>query len=194
MDLKELYEKTIEEGKTFILTEDMIDVGIKNIDKPIRSLDDLVMVHKTNYFPYGAVKTPFETKKTADWPIKCTIDGEEKTYIIPFKSYRNTAHFCLNGAVESHTYGGWDETKYAIFMPLAKNKDKIIAGTECDLFSWGSVPITDNGYILCPKNELDMMREANPTAHIVGYEGTSVSPYVNVFLSNILEYKYKPPT
>ncbi len=194
MDLKELYEKTIEEGKTFILTEDMIGVEIKNIDKPIRSLDDLVMVHKTNYFPYGAVKTPFETKKTADWTIKCTIDGEEKTYIIPFKSYRNTAHFCLNGAVKSHTYGGWDETKYAIFMPLAKNKDKIIAGTECDLFSWGSVPITDNGYILCPKNELDMMREANPTAHIVGYEGTSVSPYVNVFLNNILEYKYKPPT
>lgn len=194
MDLKELYERTIREGKPFILTEDMIGVEIKIIDKPIQSLDDLVMVHKTDYFPYGAVKTPYETRKAADCHIKCIIDGEEKEFIIPSKSYRNTAHFCLNGAVESHAYGEWDETKYAILMPLAKNKDKIIAGSECDLFSWGSVPITDNGYILCPKDEIDKMKEANPSAHIIGYEGTSVTPYVNIFLSNILEYKYKMPT
>jgi len=122
------------------------------------------------------------------------VDGNEKECSIPVMSHRNTAHFCLNGAVESHAYGAWDETKYAVLMPLVENKDKIVGGTECDLFSIGSVPITDNAYILCPESELEVMGKANPDAKIIGYVGSSVSPYVNVFLTNILEYKYKEPT
>lgn len=193
-DLKEIYEKTIQEGKPFILTEEMLNAGIKNIDKPIKSIEDLVMVHKTNFFPYGAVKTPYETGLSSQRTYECVIDGKEKKFCIPYRVYRNTAHFCLNGAVESHAYGSWDGAKYAVLMPLAKNKDKIVAGTECDLFSFGSVPITDNAYILCQKDEVNTMRNANPSAHIIGFEGNSVDPYVNVFLSNILNYKYKMPT
>ena len=193
-DLKEIYEKTRQEGKPFILTEEMLNAGIKNIDKPIKSIEDLVIVHKTNFFPYGAVKTPYETGLSSQRTYECVIDGKEKNFCIPYRVYRNTAHFCLNGAVESHAYGSWDGVKYAILMPLAKNKDKIVAGTECDLFSFGSVPITDNAYILCPKDEMNTMRNANPSAHIIGFEGDFVDPYVNVFLSNILNYKYKMPT
>ena len=152
------------------------------------------MVHKTSYFPNKAIKTPFDTKKFAMKTINCKIDGEDREYKYPIRSYRNTVHFCLNGGVESHAYGRWDDIKYAILMPLSKNKDKIVGGTECDLFSLGSVPITDNAYILCPKEEIDKMKEANQTAHVIGYEGDSISQYVNIFLSNILGYKYKVPT
>lgn len=194
IDLKEMYDKAIQEGRQFVLTEEMLNVGIKQIDKTIQSIDDLVMVHKTSYFPNKAIKTPFDTKKFAMKTINCKIDGEDREYKYPIRSYRNTVHFCLNGGVESHAYGRWDDIKYAILMPLSKNKDKIVGGTECDLFSLGSVPITDNAYILCPKEEIDKMKEANPTAHVIGYEGDSVSKYVNVFLSNILGYKYKVPT
>lgn len=194
IDLKEMYDKAIQEGRQFVLTEEMLNVGIKQIDKTIQSIDDLVMVHKTSYFPNKAIKTPFDTKKFAMKTINCKIDGEDKEYKYPIRSYRNTVHFCLNGGVESHAYGRWDDIKYAILMPLSKNKDKIVGGTECDLFSLGSVPITDNAYILCPKEEIDKMKEANPTAHVIGYEGDSISQYVNIFLSNILGYKYKVPT
>lgn len=193
-DLKEMYDKAIQEGRQFVLTEEMLDVGIKRIDKTIQSIDDLVMVHKTSYFPNKAIKTPFDTKKFAMKTINCKIDGEDKEYKYPVRDYRNTVHFCLNAGVKSHMNGEWDDTKYAILMSLSKNKDKIVGGTECDLFSLGSVPITDNAYILCPKEEIDKMKEANPTAHVIGYEGDSVSKYVNVFLSNILGYKYKVPT
>lgn len=193
-DLKEMYDKAIQEGRQFVLTEEMLNVGIKQIDKTIQSIDDLVMVHKTSYFPNKAIKTPFDTKKFAMKTINCKIDGEDREYKYPIRSYRNTVHFCLNGGVESHAYGRWDDIKYAILMPLSKNKDKIVGGTECDLFSLGSVPITDNAYILCPKEEIDKMKEANPTAHVIGYEGDSISQYVNIFLSNILGYKYKVPT
>lgn len=194
IDLKEMYDKAIQEGRQFVLTEEMLDVGIKQIDKTIQSIDDLVMVHKTSYFPNKAIKTPLDTKKFAMKTINCKIDGEDREYKYPIRSYRNTVHFCLNGGVESHAYGRWDDIKYAILMPLSKNKDKIVGGTECDLFSLGSVPITDNAYILCPKEEIDKMKEANPTAHVIGYEGNSISQYVNIFLSNILGYKYKVPT
>lgn len=168
-DLKDIYEKTIQEGKPFILTEEMLNAGIKNVDKPIKSIEDLVMVHVTNFFPSGAIKTPYETELMDYTPYECVIDGEEKKFRIPNRIYRNTAHFCLNGKVKSHAYGSWDGVKYAILMPLAKNKDKIVAGTECDLFSFGSVPITDNAYILCPKDEMNTMRNANPGAHIIGF-------------------------
>lgn len=194
IDLKEMYDKAIQEGRQFVLTEEMLNVGIKQIDKTIQSIDDLVMVHKTSYFPNKAIKTPFDTKKFAMKTINCKIDGEDREYKYPIRSYRNTVHFCLNGGVESHAYGRWGDIKYAILMPLSKNKDKIVGGTECDLFSLGSVPITDNAYILCPKEEIDKMKEANPTAHVIGYEGDSISQYVNIFLSNILGYKYKVPT
>lgn len=194
IDLKEMYDKAIQEGRQFVFTEEMLDVGIKRIDKTIQSIDDLVMVHKTSYFPNKAIKTPFDTKKFAMKTINCKIDGEDREYKYPIRDYRNTVHFCLNAGVKSHMNGEWDDTKYAILMPLSKNKDKIVAGTECDLFSLGSVPITDTAYILCPKEEIDKMKEANPTAHVIGYEGDSVSKYVNVFLSNILGYKYKVPT
>lgn len=194
IDLKEMYDKAIQEGRQFVLTEEMLNVGIKQIDKTIQSIDDLVMVHKTSYFPNKAIKTPFDTKKFAMKTINCKIDGEDREYKYPIRSYRNTVHFCLNGGVESHAYGRWEDIKYAILMPLSKNKDKIVGGTECDLFSLGSVPITDNAYILCPKEEIDKMKEANPTAHVIGYEGDSISQYVNIFLSNILGYKYKVPT
>lgn len=194
IDLKEMYDKAIQEGRQFVLTEEMLDVGIKRIDKTIQSIDDLVMVHKTSYFPNKAIKTPFDTKKFAMKTINCKIDGEDREYKYPVRNYRNTVHFCLNAGVKSHMYSGWDDTKYAILMPLSKNKDKIVGGTECDLFSLGSVPITDNAYILCPKEEIDKMKEANPTAHVIGYEGDSISQYVNIFLSNILGYKYKVPT
>lgn len=193
-DLKGIYETALQEGKTFILTEEMINSGIKRIDKPIQSIEDLIMVHKTSFFPDGAIKTPRETGKSGTTVIRCMVDGKEKEYDIPVMSHRNTVHFCLNGAVESHAYGEWDETKYAILMPLAENKDKIVGGTECDLFSFGSVPITDTAYILCPESEIDVVRKANPDAQIIGYQGISVSPYVNIFLNNILGYKYKEPT
>ena len=194
IDLKEMCDKAIQEGRQFVLTEVMLNVGIKQTDKTIQSIDDLVMVHKTSYFPNKAIKTPFDTKKFAMKTINCKIDGEDREYKYPIRSYRNTVHFCLNGGVESHAYGRWDDIKYAILMPLSKNKDKIVGGAECDLFSLGSVPITDNAYILCPKEEIDKMKEANPTAHVIGYEGDSISQYVNIFLSNILGYKYKVPT
>ncbi len=193
-DLKETYEKAVQEGTTFILTEEMLSNGIKKIDKTIQTIEDLIMVHKTNFFPDGAIKTPKETGKAGTKVYRWIVDGKEKEYNIPYMSHRNTVHFCLNGAVESHEYGGWDESKYAILMPLAENKDKIVGGTECDLFSFGSVPITDNAYILCPENELEIMRKANPNAQIVGYQGDTVSPYINIFLTNILGYKYKEPT
>lgn len=189
-DLKEIYDKTVREDKQFILTNEMINVGIKKINKTIQSMEDLVMVHLTNHCPHNTIKTIAESNLVSFDEMKIG----EKEYKIPYKVYRNSVHFCLNGAVESHSYGNWDNKRYAILMPLIDAKDKIVAGTECDLFSKGGVPISNNTYILCPEDEIAIMKEENPNAHIIGYQGNNVRPYVNIFLSNILGYKYKEPT
>lgn len=191
--LQKRYQEALQSGQVFILTPEDIKFGVSN-GKEIKSIDDLVMVHKTNYFPEGAIKTPFDTKKSAQSYVSFDINGEVKEYPITFKNFRDTIHFCLNGSVDSHAYGDWDESKYAIFMPLAQNKDKIVAGTECDLFTKGSVPLNDTAYILCPKDEIAKTKNRNPQVNVVGYEGESVSAYVNVFLAQVLGYKFKEPT
>lgn len=194
-ELKNRYETALQKGETFILTEeDVENFEVDNTGKEIKTIDDLIMVHKTSFFPEGAIKTPFDTKRSMYRIMRAKIDGEEKEYRIPVVSYRKSVHFCLNGSVKSHSYGNWDSMKYAILMPLAKNKDKIVGGRECDLFTQGSVSINSDAYILCPESEVSRMKEANPTANVIGYEGKSVSPYVNMFLSQVLGYKYKVPT
>lgn len=193
-DIIQRYNEAIQKGIPFVLTEEDIKLGINNDGKEIKSIEDLLMVHVTDYLPKGAIKPPIETGKLINFEATFKVNGQDKTFSIPVKNYRNTTHYCLNGIVESHMYGNWDVKKYAILMPLDKNKDKIVGGTECDLFSEGSVSINDTAFILCPQNEMDKMKELNPEAHIVGYSGNNVSPYVNMFLSNVLGYKYKEPT
>lgn len=103
-------------------------------------------------------------------------------------------HFCLNGQVESHAYGNWDTTKYAVCIPLKEVKDKIAGGTECDIFSQGGVNIDNSAYVLCPESEIEQIKQLNPQATVVGYRGDSVSPYVDIFISQALGYKQKEPT
>ena len=192
-DLKLKYEESIQNGQPFILTLDDLKLKIDDSDKKIESIEDLILVHKTDFYQEDAIKTPYDTKKSDKIEFIIHFNNEKHVYEIPIRDYRNTVHFCLNGGVESHIYGSWDEKKYAIFLPLASNKDKIVAGRECDLFSEGSVPLNETAYILCPKDEMAKMKESNPTSHIVGYEGKTVSPYVSIFIQ-LLGYKYKKPT
>jgi len=192
-ELQDKYYNAIQNNNFLILNENDLSLGTKN-DKSINSIYDLVMVHKTDYTPQGAIKTSLDTNRSEISTISIKIDGELKKYPIVVKSFRDTVHFSLNGSVKSHSYGDWDLTKYAIMMPLAENKDKIIAGTECDLFTKGSVPLNSSAYILCPVSEIESIKQTNPQVNVVGYEGETVSPYVDVFLSKVLGYKYKEPT
>lgn len=194
-DLKANYELALQKGENFILNMESIkNCRIDNTGKEIKTIDDLILVRKTGRFPKGFMQTPYNANATGKQLCNLNLDGTGKIYELPTRKYRKTLHFCLNAGVESHSYGNWDSCKYAILMPLSQMKEHIVGGLECDIFAEGDVPITENTYILCPQDEIEKMKTANPLANVVGYEGDSVTPYVNIFLSQVLGYKYKAPT
>lgn len=67
--------------------------------------EDLVLVHRTNYFPEGGT-------------IRTTLSRTPKL--------RYTIHFSLNGPVSSHNYGNWDDRDYTIFVPLGEIGEQTI--------------------------------------------------------------------
>lgn len=193
--LKDKLESAKKTGENLILTEEDLQEGIDNTGKEINGIEDLIAIHKTNFTPKGRIQTPYETGKFIRTGKQMQLaNGENIDFEFDCRAYRNTIHFCLNGQVESHAYGNWDTVKYAVYIPLQDAKDNIVAGTECDIFSLGGVDIDASAYVLCPESEIEQMKQVNPQAMVVGYKGDSVSPYVNVFLSQALEYKQKEPT
>ena len=194
MDLKQRFELSKQSGTVFVLTPEDIKAGISNNDKEIKTIDDLIMVHVSNYLPIGSIRTPESTKKHQVYDVKYHIGESTYTFQNINYDHRNSVHFCLNASVENHAYRTVLKNKYAVLMPLANNKENIVAGTECDIFSDGDVLLKDDAYILCIESEYTNVKNANPNASIVICKGDSVDPYVNVFLSQVLGYKYKEPT
>ena len=193
-DLKKRFELSKKKKELFKLTIEDSKIIIDNTGKEIKSIDDLVMVHVTNYLPEGKIKTPLSTKRYEDRESGCILNGIRYNYPVRMYHYRNSIHFCLNAGVENHPLRYVKKNKYAILMPLNNNKDKIIAGSECDLFTEGDVEIKEDAYILCTEEELENIKKYNPNATIIVCEGDCVDPYINIFLSEVLGYKYKKPT
>lgn len=192
-ELRKRYLECLRQNKVFTLTEDDLSFGTSN-EATIKSIDDLIMVHMTNYMPAGSIKTPKSTNKHVMSTFSIKINGEDIKYPFKVSSYRNTVHTCLNGVATDHAYRTVEKAKYAVLLPLATNKEKIVAGTECDLFSEGDIEIRKDSYILCLEEDYVEIKKANPEATVVVCQGDSVKPYVNVFLSQVLGYKYKEPT
>ncbi len=147
--------------------------------KPINKIDDLVLVHLTDYLPQdGVIKSP----KDAKIPLKREYAGRE--YII--MRQRDTVHFSVNGAVSSHMFGNWNNSKYGIIIPLNKiEKEKFVGGKGVDFYSKGSVKIPEGAYILCPNVELEDVKKNVPGIEAVGVDDENIVEYVNPFLDEL---------
>ena len=195
MDLKERYERAKQLGEPFVLTEEDLALGIdpNNDQKEIKTIEDLVMVHATDYLPKGAIRTSSSTGRRDTHLQKFTLYGKDSIELeYDSNVYRDTNHFCLNSAPGSHEYR-YGTRRYVVIMPLASNKDKIVAGNECDLWSEGDVELKDDAFILCPEDEMAAVKDANPGVTIIGFKGTEADPYANIFLSRVLGYKSEEP-
>lgn len=160
---------------------DKIIENESNFDK----LDDLVLVHKTSYAPTNnEIKTTTNSNAYKNQSIKL---GNE-TLDINFKLYRNTVHFAVNGEVSSHAWGNWDDCKYAIIIPIREVKN-INTFNVVDTYTVGNVDIS-KGYILCPEEQIDKVKKDNPDTCVIGYKGTNVNNFANVFIT-MLGYKQK---
>lgn len=174
--------ETIFKEKGIPIVLDESDTIIENEAK-FDKLDDLVLIHKTRYAPANdEIKTTTNAGATYEEQVKI---GTE-TINIKYEDVRNTIHFAVNGEVGNHFYGSWDDTKYAVVIPLT-DVPNITTFYTADTFARGNVDIS-KGYILCPESEMEQLRKNNANAMIVGYRGKSVSGYANKFIS-LLGYK-----
>lgn len=162
-DFKE-YSK--ENNEPIILDEEDLS-RIPNIIKPIKSVDDLYLVHKGGHYP-------------VDGKIRCTDNLEPHEYTInigndkitsKINGGRSTVHFAVNHEVHSHFLGDWGKKPYIIIMPFKDVPiDTIGAAAAVDTFVVGDVKLTENTYIICPKEDIEKVQKANPECSVIGFE------------------------
>lgn len=133
-------------------------------DKPLKNLknyigkekkewntEDLALVHLTNYFPNNKIVSSFEGGKISNGFLM--IDGKKYNYSVP--QYRNTIHFTLNGPVESHPYGSWNEMNYVVIEPLKYHINDVINLSTVDTYFYKSLKLSKDAFILIRKDAFD---------------------------------------
>ncbi len=51
-----------------------------------------------------------------------------------------------------------------------------------DFFVRGSAKLNNNDWILCPQEEVEIIKKENPDVNVIGYEGENVINYTNRFM------------
>lgn len=143
----------------------------------------LIGVHKTKYIPMGnMIKTAKDSN--AEMQEKVTLNGT--TYEYSYTSARDTIHMAMNDEVSSHMYGSWEDCKYAILIPFDDiPNEKIGRAAPMDTFTRGSLKLSKNVWILCPKDEVERIKKLNPNVHVLGYEGENVKDFSQPFLTQL---------
>ncbi len=147
------------------------------------SKSSLIGVHKTKYAPTAnMIKSAKDSN--VEYQKHITLNGTEYEY--SYKSARDTIHLAMNDEVSSHLFGSWDDCKYAILIPFVDiPNEKIGRVATVDTFTRGSIELSENSWILCPKNEVEKLKIFNPKAHVLGYEGENVKSYSKPFLTQL---------
>lgn len=152
---------------------------IEQNDEKIRDESDVVLIHKTNYMPKS---NQIQTYKSVVRYKEKVIFGEDE-YEISYPEGRNTIHFSANHEVTAHLSGSWS-TKYAIIIPFSDiPKDRIGSACSVDTFVKGNVQLNNNAYILCPIGQGKIVRESNPNAKVIEYDGELVDGFANSLIS-----------
>ena len=119
-----------------VTQEDSIDDSVMKGEN--YTIDDCILVRTTDIFPTSkTLKTPKHDNAYSFGPSSIMGDAineeiklrhpelsfedlidEAKKYNVVFETMRSTLHFALNGLVESHMYGNFDNKSVVIFEPL----------------------------------------------------------------------------
>ena len=147
------------------------------------SKSSLIGVHKTKYSPTSnMIKSAKDSN--VEYKKSITINGVEYEY--SYKSARDTVHMAMNDEVSSHIYGSWDDCKYAVLIPFEDiPNEKIGRAAPMDTFTRGSIELSEDSWILCPKSEVERLKIFNPKVHVLGYEGESVQGFSQPFLTQL---------
>lgn len=175
--------KILVKERKLVLTEEDKTVLYNSSD--FKSLSELCLVHKCDYMPFNnEIKSALNSGAES---VRSFRIGSE-TYEYKHKEQRNTVHFSANGEVGSHDLGNWDVRRYAIIVPFECLVNYLISARSCDSFVRDKALLNDKCYILCPKEEVEKVRNDNNLVNVIPYEGNNVSGYANAVIS-FLGYK-----
>lgn len=153
-----------------------------NDGKKINSIDDLVLVHVTDYVPEGGV---IHSPMDAGVQYHEEYDGVQ--YEVPRQ--RRTIHFAMNGDLTgtSNVGGSWKRRKYAIIIPLSRlNKEDFKGGTTVDFYSEDSIQIPEGSYILCPEEEKETVQKTvGNSVTVEGVEDEYINGYISILLQKL---------
>ncbi len=108
--VKKIKEKNQEAGRRLTL-EELMTSDLRGKPKE-NGIDRYILVHITNYQPkHDKIRTVVEKNVKEQKVI-------QKIGLIEYPKTRDTTHFTVNGKVNTHGSGNWDERKYAVLVPL----------------------------------------------------------------------------
>lgn len=141
-------------------------------------LENFILVHKTNYPPINSrINSPKEVVE-----YDCDIKSD-KIGIFKVADGRNTVHFSVNGEVQDNNGGNWDNRRYAILVPFDKvPKEQIRSYAPMDTYIEGGLKLPEGSYILCPEEEIDIIKGKNPGVNVVGFKGLNVTGYADMLV------------
>ena len=187
-DIKYIVEYFKENNIPLVMTKSDFEITIRKMknakesgnNRKMEKLEDVMLVHKTNYSPKDNTIGTRTSSNVVD-SIDVTIGG--KVYFINVKPRRDTVHFAVNHEVTANSGGSWNDCKYIIIVPLLSIPKEQFGSNRCaDTFTNGKVILDSNCYILCLKEEMERVQKDNPNVTVVGCEDTEVMNYGNAFL------------
>ncbi len=190
-EAKTLHDLEIHPAKAMVLLE---NVGIQpvltaedKVESKIQSdfsdLSSLVFVHKTRYLPENS---EIKTTNNAGVKHKYTVNIDGMNYDFLCQSERRTVHGTSNGEVTGHLLGEWKDCKYAIIIPFSDiPRGHVSVAVPADITVRDNVRITQNSWILCPRNEVEDAQKKNPKVHVLGYDGENVQGYADSFITQL---------
>lgn len=141
-----------------------------NDKKKIEKIEDIIMIHKTNFLPINGVL--YSPKLTgAKQKISFLLDGKEHSY--EHYACNDTLHFTLNGPVVDHLYGSWSNRKYAVIIPFSSvDHDNLLSFNPEDTYFKDKVVLPSDSIILCPDIEKEKVKKENPNIKVIGYDNS----------------------
>ena len=155
----------------------------KNDGHPFKKMSDLVAIHKTLIPPKKDMILTRESNGGENKIYFVHPETKEK-HTISYIAGSDTIHFTLNCPVENHESGNdWDSYKYAVMIVLDKlDKDKILDVKSEDTYLDGDVELGSDYILFCPLGERDAIKEENPNATIIEYDGISLNDAISAMI------------
>ncbi len=155
------------------------DIKINKLfDKDTFSINDLCLVHTTDYFPFNHTISNSYDKKV----IKETSSGK-------WYDLRKTVHFCLNGLVSDHNNGTFSGRRFAILEPIKNHMNEIYALRPEDTWTTSSVKLSDEAIILVDERVKNDLKSVDLLGYNIIYFSGNMEYAVNSVLTAL---NYKP--